>query len=124
MSAQTESLLKELKLHAVRATYRDLAATAGKEGLSHVDYLTELARRECEARRTRRVERLLIRSGLPLEKTLETMDLSRLGLPVVTMVKDLMDGDFLARKENVLAFGRPGSGKTHLLCAIGHALVR
>jgi DNA replication protein DnaC len=124
MSAQTESLLKELKLHTIRATYRELAATSAKEGLTHVDYLTELMRRESEARRTRRVERLLIRSGLPLEKTLETLDLSRLGLPVATMVKDLIEGDFLARKENVLAFGRPGSGKTHLLCAVGQALVR
>ena len=35
----------------------------------------------------------------------------------------LIEGDFLARTENVLAFGNPGSGKTHLLCALGHELI-
>jgi DNA replication protein DnaC len=39
------------------------------------------------------------------------------------MTKTLLDGEFLDRRENLLAFGNPGSGKTHLLCAIGQELI-
>ena len=50
--------------------------------------------------------------------------MKRLPLPVFHKVRHLLSGSFLERKENVLAFGNPGSGKTHLLCAIGQELVR
>jgi DNA replication protein DnaC len=63
-------------------------------------------------------------SKLPLEKTLENFDLKRLPVKVSRQVKTLLDGAFLDRKENVLAFGNPGSGKTHLLSALGQELIR
>ena len=62
-------------------------------------------------------------SKLPLEKNLETFERKRLPRKVNQQVSTLLDGSFLERKENILAFGNPGSGKTHLLCAIAQELV-
>lgn len=115
--------LKELRLPTVRACYQQEADRARQESLSHEHYLAELVEREREVRRQNRIARRLWESKLPLEKSLETFDLKRLSSKVVAHVNALLDGSFLDRTENVLAFGNPGSGKTHLLCAIGQELV-
>ena len=78
----------------------------------------------CEVRQVNRVQRYLRDSQLPLEKTLDTLDLKRLPQKVVRQVRTLAEGLFLDRRENILTFGNPGSGKTHLLCAIGQELIR
>jgi DNA replication protein DnaC len=75
-------------------------------------------------RRQNTISRLLRQSRLPLEKTLESFDMSRLDRRVCQQVRSLMDGSFLSRTENILSFGNPGSGKTHLLCALGQELVQ
>ena len=75
-------------------------------------------------RRQHRIERLLRASRLPLEKTLDSFDLKRLPRKAVQQVRTLVEGAFVDRSENVLAFGNPGSGKTHLLCGIGQELIR
>jgi len=115
--------LKELRLPTVRACYEQEADRARQESLSHEHYLAELVEHEREVRRQNRIARRLRESKLPLEKNLETFDLKRLPSKVTAHVNALLDGSFLDRKENVLAFGNPGSGKTHLLCAIGQELV-
>lgn len=61
---------------------------------------------------------------MPLEKTLDNFDLKRLPAKAARQVNTLADGTFLDRCENVLAFGNPGSGKTHLLPALGQELIR
>ena len=71
-----------------------------------------------------KIARLVKASKLPLEKTLESFELNRLPLSVRQQVKILLDGSFVDRRENLLAFGNPGSGKTHLLCGICHELAR
>jgi len=116
--------LKELHLPTIRECFEDIARTAEQESLSYERYLLELAERECEARRDRRIGRLLRESRLPLEKNIDSFDLKRLPVKVRQQVTTLLDGTFLDRKENVLAFGNPGTGKTHLLCAIGQELIR
>lgn len=58
------------------------------------------------------------------EKTLSTLELSRLPAPVRRSVPTLCEGGFVDRAENLLAFGLPGRGKTHLVCAIGHELLQ
>jgi DNA replication protein DnaC len=115
--------LKTLRLATIRKGYREHAERARQETLSYEAYLLELVEQECEARTHNRIERLLRESRLPLEKSLETFDLKRLPAKVGGLVSTLLEGDFLARTENVLAFGNPGSGKTHLLCAIGQHLI-
>lgn len=118
------SYLKELHVPAIRECFEDLARTAEQESLSYERYLLELAEKECEARRERRIGRLLRESRLPLEKNIDSFDLKRLPVKVRQQVTTLLDATFLNRKENVLAFGNPGTGKTHLLCAVGQELIR
>jgi len=116
--------LKELHLPAFRASYEELARNAQQEGLGFEQYLLALAQRECQERWNKRVERRLHDSRLPLEKSWPALDLKRLPAKVVQQARTLLEGSFLDRCENVLVFGQPGSGKTHLLSAIGQELVR
>lgn len=119
-----ETSLKELRLPGVRRVYREEAERARREDLGYEEYLECLMQQEVDQRRVSRIDRYLRQSKLPLEKTLEMFDQRRLPRPVRLKVRSLLDGSFLQRSENVLAFGNPGSGKTHLLCAIGHELVQ
>jgi DNA replication protein DnaC len=79
--------------------------------------------REREDRRQHRIERYLRLSKIPLEKTLENFDRDRLPAKADSQLSMLLQGSFVEHAENVLAFGNPGSGKTHLLCAVGHELI-
>src|SRR5262249_38303932 len=119
-----QALLKELHLPAFRASYEELARQARQEGLSYEQYLLALAQRECQERCHKRVERLLDDSRLPLEKSWTSLDKKRLPAKVVQQARTLLEGSFLDRHENVLVFGQPGSGKTHLLSALGQELAR
>lgn len=119
-----ELYLKELHLPTVRELYEQQADKAAAEGLSFVEYLVELVRNECEVRRDKRIERWLRESQLPLEKNLESFEMNRMPRKVVHQSKVLLEGGFLEGRENVLAFGNPGSGKSHLLCAIGQELIQ
>lgn len=117
------SCLKELRLPTVRRCYEPLAKTASDNEYSYEAYLYELMVKECDERFSNRVMRLLRESKLPLEKRMDTLDLKRFPKKITQQVKALLQGEFIKNKENVLAFGNPGSGKTHLLCAIGQQLV-
>ena len=117
-------LLRELHLPTFRETYEEVARQAEEGSWEYESFLFQLAEKECQERRRKRIERLLSQSKLPLEKNTESFDMKRLPGPVFHKVRHLLGGSFLDRKENVLAFGNPGSGKTHLLCAIGQELVR
>ena len=115
--------LKELRLPAMRALHREQADLARKQSLSYEHFLLSLVQRELEERHANRIERWLRESRLPLEKTMEAFDRSRLPSRLNHHVSVLLEGGFLDRHENVLAFGPPGCGKTHLLCALGIALI-
>ena len=115
--------LKELRLPTVRQCYEETARRAERETLSYESYLLEVITRECEQRRKTRVERLLRESELPLEKSLPNFDVKRLPAKAQRQLKTLLEGEFLNRKENVLVFGRPGSGKSHLLTALSQELI-
>jgi DNA replication protein DnaC len=121
---QLPVLLKELHLPMFREHYAPFAENAQAEEMSYARYLFELAQRECEVRRANKIARLVKASRLPMEKTLANFDLKRLPLKLRQQVRILLEGSFVNRTENILAFGKPGSGKTHLLCAICHELAR
>lgn len=116
-------LLRALKLPGFVTGYEEMSRRAEMEGLSFGAALHELAEQELAMRARKRVERLLKGSDLPAEKTLATLDLARLPEKVRRQIPSLAEGGFLARAENVLAFGLPGRGKSHCLAAIGHELV-
>jgi DNA replication protein DnaC len=115
--------LRELHLPAIRECYQEQSDVARAESLSYEQYLLGLVEHECEVRRDKRISRLLRESRLPLEKTLASFERKRLPERVDAQLSALLDGSFLERSENILAFGNPGSGKTHLVCAIGQELI-
>jgi DNA replication protein DnaC len=88
-----------------------------------VPLLVEVFDAEAEARRQRRIARLRRAARLPPGKTFETLDAGRLPLPIMQRLHELAMGTFLETATNILAFGLPGVGKSHALCAVGHALV-
>ncbi len=102
---------------------RRRSALAASEGWSCDQYLLRLCEMEINERETRKRQKLLQASRLPREKTLETFERSRLKRNIERQFAALLDGEFIRRAENVLVFGTPGGGKTHLLCALGHELV-
>jgi DNA replication protein DnaC len=115
--------LKELHLPTVRACYEEQADQARKENITYEYYLAEVMEREREVRSHNRIQRMLRESKLPLEKNLDNFEMGRLSSKIRTQVQALRDGSFIGRSENILAFGNPGSGKTHLLCAIGQEMI-
>lgn len=116
--------LDELCLTTARKRYADIAIKARKDSWEHELYLLGVMQEESETRRTKRIERLLRKSELPLEKNFDTFDLKRLPHKLRQQIKVIVDGAFLEHHENILIFGNPGSGKTHLICAIGQELIR
>lgn len=117
-------LLKELHLPAIRDNFEQKAAEALAEQSDCQTFLRELLELECTQRHEKSTIRKLRESNLPLEKSFDTFDLDRLGRKLVQQVSVLREGSFIDRKENVLAFGTPGGGKSHLLAALGQELVR
>jgi len=127
MSETTSTLgirLRELRLPAFVAHHEEVAGEAERGGWSFSTYLCHLAEVELEQRQRRRIERMLKRSRLPLEKTFGTLKLERLPARVRRQLPSLSEGSFVDRAENLLAFGLPGRGKTHAVCAVGHELIQ
>jgi DNA replication protein DnaC len=122
-SGSVEVLLRSLRLPSFVRSWSEVAEQAEREGWGFERYLHQLAEIEVEDRRVRRIERLRKRSELPHDKTLSTLELDRLPATVRRRIPTLCDGAFIEQAENLLAFGLPGRGKTHLLSAIGHELV-
>jgi DNA replication protein DnaC len=108
----------------MRDEYESAAQRARQESSSYERYLLDLVDRERETRRSHRIERLLRESKLFMEKSLSTLDLKRLPPKAAQQVRSLLEGDFVKRCENVLIFGNPGAGKTHVACAIGQEMIR
>jgi DNA replication protein DnaC len=117
-------MLRVLKLPTIGRHAEEVAQKAEREGWTFGQYLRHLVTLEVEERRRRRIERNQRDSDLPAEKTLATIDRKRLPAAVAKVLPTLCEGGFLERGDNVLLFGLPGRGKTHVACAIGHELIR
>jgi DNA replication protein DnaC len=116
--------LRTLCLPTFARQHEEVALQAEKAGWSFGQFLRHLCELEMDERRQRKTERLLKQSGLPREKTMATLDPGRFPPAVRKQIPTLCEGILLRRFENVLAFGLPGRGKTHLLCAIGHEFIK
>ena len=116
--------LRHLRLPGFAESFAPQAALAANEGWPYDQYLLTLCEIELSGRQQRKVARMLNESRLPREKTLATFERERLRPAVDKQFSVLLEGDFLARPDNVLVFGNPGSGKTHLICALGQELIR
>ena len=123
-STQLTHALKRLLLPVIKDEFSIQAEKARKEGWDYEEYLLDLAEKELETRENKRINKWLKESTLPVAKTLATFDLKRLPKGVQHQLKALRDGKFLERKENVLLFGTPGGGKTHLMCGLAHEMIK
>ena len=121
---QLTEQFRELRLPSFRDHFQEAATQAATENLSHLEFLSALATLECEACRDGRIRRMMTRSRLLYGKTWGTLKFDRLPLNVTRQLETLRDGSFLNRRENMLIFGRPGSGKSHVLCALAEQLIQ
>jgi len=115
--------LRELHLPGIRESFTQKAVEAAQEQLPYEDYLGGLVELECAQRRHKSIQRRLRESSLPLEKSFDTFEMKRLDRRLAQSVAVLREGGFVDRRENILAFGQPGTGKTHLLAAVGRELI-
>ena len=115
-----KQLLHLLKLPIFLEQFQSVAERCEKEKLSHVEFLYELALRENEKRQQKRIESLIKKAQLPRKKLLSDFDMTRIPGLAPSQVLSLASGDFIDRYGNVLIFGNPGTGKSHL----GMALLR
>jgi len=117
------ALLKIMLLPGIRNSLEEILEKSIKNEDSTEEVLLELLQIEHANRESNRTQRLIKQSKIPLEKNIDSFDMKRVPLKVSRQIKALMDGSFLDRKENILVFGLPGTGKTHLLCALGLSLI-
>jgi DNA replication protein DnaC len=115
---------KTLRLPTVADVVEDALVTAQTEDWTLETFLQHLLEQEMAGRRERRITRLMKAAHFPPGKTLETFDQRRLSLRIRRQVPQLCEGKFIDRAENILIFGLPGTGKTHLAAALGHQWVQ
>ena len=123
-AARVALLLAELRLPAVKLVWADLAAQADKEGWPAARFLAGLAEHEVAERARRRIERHLAEARLPPGKTIDTFDFAAVPVVSKAQIMALAAGDaWLGMGANLILFGPPGTGKSHLAAALGFALV-
>ena len=123
-AARLALLLAELRPPAVKQVWADLAAQADKEGWPAARFLAALAEHEMAERSRRRIERHLAEARLPPGKTLDTFDFEAVPVVSKAQIMALAAGDaWLDKGANLILFGPPGTGKSHLAAALSFALV-
>ena len=123
-AARVELLLSELRLPGIKLMWAKLGEQSDKEGWPAARFLATLAEHEMAERGRRRIERHLAEARLPAGKTLATFDFESVPMVSKAQVMAMASGDaWLAKGANILLFGPPGGGKSHLSAALGLALV-
>src|SRR3954451_21502596 len=116
--------LIDLRLPAIKLVWADFAARADKEGWPAARFLAALAEHEMAERANRRIRRHLEEAKLPPDKTIDSFDFEAVPMVSKAQVMALAAGDsWLKAGANLLAFGPPGAGKSHLAAALGLALI-
>jgi DNA replication protein DnaC len=116
-----EHYLKRLKLPSMLKAYKAIAELCAKEGADYITFLLRLAERELLDREQRAAERRIKAAGFPVLKTLDTFEFAAQPSLNEARVRELIRGEYIDEKENVLLVGNPGTGKSHLATALGFA---
>ena len=115
---------KALRLPTVAQVIEEALATSQREEWPLETFLQHLLEQEMAGRRDRRIVRLTTAAHLPPGKTLQAFDQQVLPLRIRRQLPQLSEGEFIDRGENILIFGLPGTGKTHLAAALGYEWVQ
>ena len=113
-----EHYLKKLKLPTMLREYAQMAAICQKDRSDYPTFLLRLVERELLDREKRAAERRIKEANFPVIKTIDTYDFRAQPSINEELVRELMRGDYIDRRENLLLIGNPGTGKTHLACAL------
>ena len=113
--------LKTLKLPTFQREYQKLARLCATEGVDHVGYLFRLAEREMIERDRRKVERRIKAAKFPVVKSLDSFDFTAIPKLNKMQVLELARCEWIDRRENVIALGPSGTGKTHVALGLGLA---
>ena len=123
-TARLGIMLGELRLPTIKTVWPRFAEQADKEGWPAARFLAAIAEHELAERDRRRIERHLAEARLPSGKTLDGFDFAAVPMLSKAQVMAVAAGDtWLVQGANLLLFGPPGGGKSHLAAAIGLALV-
>ena len=114
-----EYYLKKLRLPTMLREYGSMAAVCQKDRSDYPTYLLRLTERELLDREKRAAERRVKEANFPVLKTIDTFDFKAQPSINEQLVRELMRGEYIDKKENVLLIGNPGTGKTHLASALG-----
>ncbi len=113
--------LKALKLPTMLRDYASVGAVCSQERIDYAGFLLRLAERELLERDRKATERRIKEAAFPVVKTIDTFDFAARPSLNETLVRELLRGEYLERRENILLVGNPGTGKTHLATALGFA---
>ncbi|MCP4355748.1 MAG: ATP-binding protein [Proteobacteria bacterium] len=120
---QTIPLLREFRLTAMAEILKESIQMAEQSNWGYGEFMNHLCENELQERKRKKINRLLKASRLPEGKTISTLQQDFLPVEIRKTIPSLVSGDFVKTSTNVLAFGLPGRGKTHFLCAIGRELI-
>jgi DNA replication protein DnaC len=111
---------KLLRLPSIAEAVPEALRLAGQQEWSLENFLLYLLEQETTGRQQRRIERLLREAHLPVGKTMTSFEQSRLPLRLRRQLPELRQGDFIKQADNILIFGQPGTGKTHLAAGLAY----
>jgi len=120
-SVLLEHYLKQLKLPTILREYASVAAVCGRENQPFETFLLRLCERELLERQQRATERRIKAAAFPTLKTIDSFDFAQQPGINEALIRELLVGEFIDRRENVLLIGNSGTGKTHLATALGLA---
>ena len=113
--------LKTLKLPTFLREYDKLARQCATEGADHVRYLVRLTELELIDRERRMVERRIRQARFPAVKSLDSFDFKAIASLNKMLVLELARCEYVERRENIIALGNSGTGKTHIALGLGLA---
>jgi DNA replication protein DnaC len=123
-AARLPIMLADLRLPTIRRLWPEVAEQSNREGWPAERFLGILLEHEMSEREARRLARARADSHLPPDKSLETFDFAAVPAVSKAHVMALAEADaWVGQGHNLLAFGPPGVGKTHVIAGIGHALI-
>jgi DNA replication protein DnaC len=121
IKANLDTQLKSLRLATMLANYEEVSQSGARQNYTYEQFLLHLCEMEVDHRFNERIKELIKQAKLPKQKLLSDYDFNKVEIKKEAILQ-ICSGDFLLDHQNIVFFGTPGSGKTHLAIAIGREL--